>query len=99
MIVRDHDRFLVGLSFSPLPIGLVLAVAGAAALAVAVLARLAGGPVGPARHRALWVLRGAIGAVLGLILLNPVRVEETPGSVERPKVMYLLDTSQSMALG
>ena len=35
----------------------------------------------------------------GLILLNPVRVEESPGTVERPKVAYLVDASQSMALG
>jgi uncharacterized membrane protein len=84
---------------TPFSIGLVLALAVAAALGFALLRRVTGGPLGPARLRALWVLRGAIFAVLVLILLNPVRVEETPGSVERPKVIYLLDTSQSMALG
>src|SRR5262249_29362850 len=41
----------------------------------------------------------AILALVGLILLNPVRVDETPGPVERPRVFYLLDASQSMAIG
>ena len=84
---------------SPFSLGLVLALAVAAALAFVLLRRAAGGPLAPARRRGLWALRGLILAVLALILLNPVRVEETPGAVERPKVVYLVDTSQSMALG
>jgi uncharacterized membrane protein len=84
---------------SPLSPGLVLALAVAAGLAFALLRRAAGGPLGPARRWGLRALRGAILAVLLLILLNPVRVEETPGAVERPRVVYLMDSSQSMALG
>ena len=83
----------------PITLGLALALAVAAALAFVLLRRSTGAPLVPARRRGLWTLRGVILAVLALILLNPVRVEETPGAVERPKVVYLVDTSQSMALG
>ncbi len=84
---------------SPISPGPVLALALAAALAFVVLRRMSGGPLAPSRRRGLWIIRGLILAVLALILLNPVRVEETPGAIERPKVVYLVDTSQSMALG
>ncbi|MGH7134886.1 MAG: hypothetical protein ACREHD_04050, partial [Pirellulales bacterium] len=47
----------------------------------------------------LWILRGAILAVVGVVLLNPVRVDELPGPVERPEMFYLLDTSASMQMG
>lgn len=84
---------------SPFSLGLLLASAVAALVVYALLRRAAGGPIAPARRWGLWALRGAILAVLALILLNPVRVEETPGSVDRAKVLYLVDSSQSMALG
>lgn len=84
---------------SPVSPGLLLALAVGAAVGFAVLRWAAGGPLGPSRRRGLWALRGLILGVIALILLNPVRVEETPGALERPKVVYLLDTSQSMALG
>lgn len=84
---------------SPLSIGLLLAAGIAALIGWAALRRLAGAPVGPARRRGLWVARGAILATLLAILLNPVRVAVTPGAIERARVAYLLDTSQSMALG
>ena len=84
---------------TPFSLGLVLALAASAVLVFALLRRVAGGPLAPAKRGVLWALRGAIFAVLALILLNPVRVEETPGAIERPKVVYLVDTSQSMALG
>jgi uncharacterized membrane protein len=84
---------------SPLSLGLVLALAVAAAVGFVLLRRAAGNPLAPARRRVLWVIRGLVLSVLVLILLNPVWVEETPGSVDRPKVVYLVDTSQSMALG
>ena len=38
-------------------------------------------------------------ATLALIIANPVSVEKTPGAIELPKLLYLLDTSQSMAIG
>ena len=84
---------------TPLSVGLVLTCAVVAALVFAVLRRAAGGPLGPSKRWGIWLLRGGIVALLIVILLNPVRVEETPGAVERPRVVYLLDTSQSMALG
>lgn len=84
---------------APFSLGLLLTSAAAVLIAFAVLRKVAGGPIAPARRWDLWALRGAILAVLVLILMNPVRVEETPGSVDRAKVVYLLDSSQSMALG
>jgi uncharacterized membrane protein len=83
----------------PYPIALVLGLAVAAMAGYAVLRWAAGGPVAPARRAGLWALRALTLAVLAVVLLNPVRVAETPGPVERPKVVYLVDTSQSMALG
>ena len=72
----------------------------AAALAgFALLRWLSGRPIAPARRIGLLALRLAILAILGLIIINPVRVDETPGAVERPKLFYLLDTSGSMAIG
>jgi uncharacterized membrane protein len=84
---------------STLSLPLVLALAVAAALVFLLLRWTTGSPLSPAKRRGLWVFRALILAVLALILLNPVRVEETPGAIERPKVVYLVDTSQSMALG
>src|SRR3954471_15961550 len=84
---------------TPLTVGIALAAAAVALVGFVVLRLLAGGPIAPAKRWGLWVLRGAILAVVLAILFNPVRVEETPGAIERPKVTYLVDTSQSMALG
>ena len=76
------------------------AVLAFVAVALLVLARAVwGSPLGPARRPVLWVLRGLILAVLVAILANPVRVDRLPGRVERSDVVYLLDTSASMALG
>ena len=79
--------------------GLLLALALAVLAGFALLRGLSGRPMVLARHRGLGILRLLVLAVLGVILVNPVRVDETPGTVERPKVLYLVDTSQSMALG
>ncbi len=84
---------------SPVPIGLLLALAGGAAVVLILLGRIAGRPLASSRRWGLWTLRAAIVVLVAAILANPVRVEETPGTVERPRVAYLLDTSQSMALG
>jgi uncharacterized membrane protein len=80
-------------------LGLLLALAALAIAAFALLRLASGRPIAPARRLGLLALRLAILAVVGLIIINPVRVDETPGTVERPKVFYLLDTSQSMAIG
>ena len=72
---------------TPYSLGLLLAVA-VAALAGFVLLRWASGrPIAPARRPGLLVLRLAILAILGLIIINPVRVDETPGTVERPETV------------
>jgi len=84
---------------TPYSLGLLLALAVAAVAGFALLRWASGRPIAPARRLGLLVLRLAILAILGLIIINPVRVDETPGTVERPKVFYLLDTSQSMAIG
>jgi uncharacterized membrane protein len=84
---------------TPYSLGLLLAVAAAALVGFALLRLASGRPIAPARRLGLLVVRLAILVILGLIIVNPVRVDETPGTVERPKVFYLLDTSQSMAIG
>jgi uncharacterized membrane protein len=84
---------------TPYSLGLVLALACGAAICFLVLRWATGQPIAPARRVGLLVIRLMILATLGLILFNPVRVDETPGTVELPKVFYLLDSSQSMAIG
>jgi uncharacterized membrane protein len=84
---------------TPYSVGLLIALAIAALAGFALLRWASGRPIAPSRRPALLVLRLAILAVLVMIVINPVRVDETPGPVERPKLFYLLDTSQSMAIG
>jgi hypothetical protein len=83
----------------PLSWETVLLIAAAIGF-VWVLMRFAfGRPVDVARRIGLLLLRGAILAVVALILMNPVWVDEGPGKVSRPDVFLLLDGSQSMAIG
>src|SRR3981081_1380747 len=84
---------------TPVSMGLVLGLTALAMVGFALLRLASGRPIAPARRAGLLLLRASIPAVLAVILINPVRVDETPGAVERPKVVYLVDTSQSMALG
>ncbi len=84
---------------TPYSLGLLVALALVVVAGFAVWRWASGQPIAPARRAGLLVVRLAILAILGLIMFNPVRVDETPGTVERPKVFYLLDTSQSMAIG
>ena len=84
---------------TPYSLGLLLAFAIAVLAVFALLRWSSGRPIAIARRPALLVLRLAILAILGVIIINPVRVDETPGIVERPRLFYLLDTSQSMAIG
>ena len=83
---------------TPYSLGLVLALAVVAAVGFLLLLDL--GPADCAGRRiGLLAVRLAILAILGLIIVNPVRVDETPGAIELPKLFYLLDASQSMAIG
>lgn len=72
----------------------------AGALAVLLLLRLVSGPPAAISRRVgLYILRGALLVTLLALLLNPVHVEEQPGTIDPPDVFYLLDSSTSMAMG
>ena len=60
---------------------------------------LGGPPVPRANSWKLLLLRVMVLGVLLMILWNPVRVDTRPGDIERPKVVFLVDASQSMSLG
>lgn len=51
------------------------------------------------RHWSLLLIRGCVLTAFVVIGLDPVRVAITPGSIQRPEVHVLLDSSQSMLLG
>ncbi len=84
---------------TPVTLGMALGLTALALVGFALLRVGTGGPIALARSTGLLALRALILLILVLILINPVRVAVTPGTVERPKVVYLVDTSQSMALG
>jgi uncharacterized membrane protein len=95
MLLADSSlQFLPPLT--PLALLGLLAVLLAAGLA---LGWLLGAANVVARRWSLWLLRGSILAVVIVVLLNPVRVDELAGPVERPEMFYLLDTSASMQIG
>ncbi|HUY34327.1 MAG TPA: glutamine amidotransferase [Pirellulales bacterium] len=68
-------------------------------VAVLLLARLLGPANTVSRKWGLWALRGTILSIVVVVLANPVRIDESPGSFERPEMFYLLDTSASMRMG
>ena len=83
----------------PLSAGLV-GVLAVSLLAVLVVVRWwFGPPAPPARHWGLIALRALTLLTLVAILLNPIRVDESPGPIERARVVYLVDASRSMSLG
>lgn len=75
-------------------VGLLLA-----SLLLWVLVRLIWGPSQVHGHIGLWALRGLALTTLLAILMGPTIVDEQAGEVTRPKMLYLLDGSQSMQLG
>jgi uncharacterized membrane protein len=88
------------LSFeSPVTANLLLTAVAAAAAAWCLVRWWLGPPAGLARRVELYVIRGLVVVSLLAVLLNPVRVTESPGAVERPEMFYLVDSSQSMTLG
>ncbi len=84
---------------SPLPTGTLVAWLAAFAGCWLIVRCLTGPPARLSRRTELYVLRMLLLATLVVVLLNPVQVSETPGTVERPEVFYLVDSSQSMTLG
>lgn len=61
--------------------------------------RLVSGPSHVRDQVGLFVLRGCALAIMLLILMGPTVVDEEPGEVSRPSMIYLVDGSQSMQLG
>lgn len=83
----------------PLSASALVGVAVGAPLVVLLLRKLLGPANAVSQRWSLWTLRGAILLVVAVVLLNPVRVDELRGPVERPEIFYLLDTSASMQMG
>jgi uncharacterized membrane protein len=94
LLAESTSQFL-----PPLAAGTLLGALVAALLAVLAGRWLLGPANEVARRWSLWLVRGAILALVVLVLFNPVHVEELPGPVQRPELFYLLDTSSSMQMG
>ena len=83
---------------SPVSLRLVAALFALAVVGLVLVRWVAGAPIAPARRSGLLLLRALVVLTLLAILLNPVRVDESPGSIERPELIYLLDSSQSITV-
>jgi len=83
----------------PLSRGTAAVVIVATLLAVLLLCKLLSPANAVSRNWGLWVLRGTILSIVIGVLANPVRIDESPGPVQRPEMFYLLDTSASMQMG
>src|SRR4029453_5452508 len=94
LLAQSNGQFLPPLA--PLALLALLATLTAAGLG---LGWLLGAANVVARRWGLWLGGGGVLGCVGIILLNPVRVDELPGPVERPELFYLLDTSSSMQIG
>ena len=94
LFAESTSRFL-----PPLSAGTLLCAVGAALLALLAARWLLGPANEVARRWGLWAIRGAILALVAMVLFNPVRVTESPGPTQRPEIFYLLDTSASMQMG
>jgi len=64
-----------------------------------VMRRLVGAPIGVSRRMGLIGIRVVTIALLAALLINPVKLHETNGAKNQADVFYLLDSSQSMAVG
>lgn len=84
---------------TPLTGVIVLAVVAIILAGFALLRLLGGPPAAVARRWGLIGIRSAAVVTLLLILLNPSDVSQMPGPIDRPDIFYLLDSSQSMAVG
>lgn len=91
---------LASLQFlTPLTVALMGGIAATLLLGFALLRWLGGPPAAVARRWGLIGIRSSAVATLLVILLNPSDVSQTPGPIDRPDIFYLLDSSQSMAVG
>lgn len=97
------DRFLlVGetyLSWMPAVSGYGILAIVLVCVAMWLVLRLVSGPSQVRDQVGLFILRGCALAIIFLILMGPTVVDEEPGEVSRPNMIYLLDGSQSMQLG
>ena len=65
-----------------------------------IVARLLGGPASQLSRRGpIYLLRTMLALLLVLLMCNPVRVTHRDGSIEPATAFFLLDASQSMAIG
>ena len=83
----------------PISLAAVVALFSALLGAALVLRWMLGPSNAVSRRWSLWMLRSAILLIVAVVLLNPVRVDELPGPVQRPEVFYLVDSSASMQMG
>src|SRR5687768_15486681 len=83
----------------PLTLTFTAALLAVLVMGFVLLRVVAGRPATISRRWGLYALRSAIVATVIIILLNPSKVTETPGAIESPEVFYLVDASQSMAIG
>src|SRR5262245_436441 len=91
---------LASLSFlTPLTVVMTVTLVVSLVVGFLILRALAGPPAAVARRWGLICLRLAIVGTLLAILLNPSDVTHSPGPIDRPDMFYLLDASQSMAVG
>ena len=84
---------------SPVTLGAVGAMTAVVVVCYLLVRWRIGPPMASARRWGLLLIRLTVLVALLVILMNPVRVDRSPGSSEQPRVVYLLDTSQSMAMG
>ncbi|TXT39021.1 MAG: putative membrane protein [Planctomycetota bacterium] len=91
---------LASLQFlTPLTAAVVGVLAAGLFVGFGLLRWIGGPPAAVARRWGLIGIRSAAVITLLLILLNPSDVSQTPGPIDRPDIFYLLDSSQSMAVG
>ena len=84
---------------TPLTAAVVGVLAAALLIGFGLLRWIGGPPAAIARRWGLIGIRSAAVVTLLVILLNPSDVSQTPGPIDRPDIFYLLDSSQSMAVG